>query len=72
MILCIDLRHCSLWNPHAPLIYNLNVAVNEAAAILARAKRPVIVLGSQAVLPPVPADTLRAKLEVRLIYDNEV
>ena len=46
--------------------------MNEAAAILARAKRPVIVLGSQAVLPPVPADTLRAKLEVRLIYDNEV
>ena len=38
--------------------------VQLSAEIVSRAKKPVIVLGSQATLPPVPADQLRKTLEV--------
>ncbi|KAF6018509.1 ILVBL [Bugula neritina] len=38
--------------------------VNTAAAILSKAKTPVIVIGSQTLLPPTPADQIRQSLEV--------
>ena len=40
--------------------------VQQSAELVSRAKKPVIVLGSQATLPPVPADQLRTTLEVRV------
>jgi len=40
--------------------------VQKAAEILSKAKRPVILLGSQVTLPPIPAEKLREALEVRL------
>ena len=41
------------------------VSVSSAAALLRSAKKPVIVLGSQATLPPTPVDDVRRALEVR-------
>ena len=38
--------------------------VQQAAELLSKAKRPVILLGSQATLPPVKAEELRKALEV--------
>uniref|UniRef100_A0A1I8H1T3 2-hydroxyacyl-CoA lyase 2 n=2 Tax=Macrostomum lignano TaxID=282301 RepID=A0A1I8H1T3_9PLAT len=40
-----------------------NAQVDRLADMIRQAKRPVVVLGSQAVLPPVPADRTRASLE---------
>jgi len=37
--------------------------VNSAATILSKARKPVIVIGSQTLLPPIPADTIRESLE---------
>uniref|UniRef100_G1SI54 2-hydroxyacyl-CoA lyase 2 n=1 Tax=Oryctolagus cuniculus TaxID=9986 RepID=G1SI54_RABIT len=39
------------------------VSVQRCVEILSRAKRPLLVLGSQALLPPTPADKLRAAVE---------
>ncbi len=39
--------------------------VKEAAEIISKAKKPVILIGSQATLPPVPAEKLRESLEVK-------
>jgi acetolactate synthase-like protein len=38
--------------------------IDEVAKILLEAKRPLILLGSQATLPPVKADDLRTTVEV--------
>ncbi|XP_033108878.1 acetolactate synthase-like protein [Anneissia japonica] len=46
---------------HLPLASYLQV--QEAIEILSRAKKPVLVLGSQATLPPTPADEIRKSLE---------
>ena len=40
--------------------------VSKAAELLCSAKKPMIILGSQSVLPPVGAHKLRAAIEVRL------
>ena len=45
--------------------------VQLSAEMVSRAKKPVIVLGSQATLPPVPADHLKKTLEViALLVDS--
>lgn len=41
-------------------------SVQKSVEILSRAKRPVIIVGSQATLPPVPVEELRAALEVSI------
>ena len=40
------------------------ITVRHCMAILSKAERPVIVLGSQATLPPTPMEELRKALEV--------
>ena len=40
--------------------------VSNAAEILSKAKKPLIILGSQSVLPPVGANRLRIAIEVRV------
>ena len=40
------------------------VSVQRCVQLVSRAKKPVILLGSQATLPPTPVDELRAALEV--------
>ena len=40
------------------------VAVEESVKIVSKAKKPVILLGSQATLPPVATEKLKASLEV--------
>ena len=45
-------------------IFLINKIVKEAAEILSKAKRPVILIGSQATLPPIPSEKLRESLEV--------
>lgn len=42
------------------------ISVQRCVELVTRAKRPLIVLGSQSTLPPVPAEELRAALDVRL------
>ncbi|XP_044109770.1 2-hydroxyacyl-CoA lyase 2 isoform X1 [Neovison vison] len=53
--------------PEGPLPLDIPQAspqqVQRCMEILSRAKRPLIVLGSQALLPPIPADRLRAAVE---------
>ncbi|XP_048954296.1 2-hydroxyacyl-CoA lyase 2 isoform X1 [Canis lupus baileyi] len=53
--------------PEGPLPLDIPQAspqqVQRCMEILSRAKRPLIVLGSQALLPPTPADRLRAAVE---------
>ncbi|XP_023594545.1 2-hydroxyacyl-CoA lyase 2 [Trichechus manatus latirostris] len=53
--------------PEGPLPLDIPQAapqqVQRCVEILSRAKRPLIVLGSQALLPPTPADKLRAAVE---------
>jgi acetolactate synthase-like protein len=43
--------------------------VQSAAELLSKAKRPVILLGSQATLPPIPSEKLREALEVILVVN---
>lgn len=38
--------------------------VNSAAELISKAKKPLIILGSQAVLPPVGAEKIRTAIEV--------
>ncbi|XP_032169748.1 acetolactate synthase-like protein isoform X1 [Mustela erminea] len=53
--------------PEGPLPLDIPQAppqqVQRCVEILSRAKRPLIVLGSQALLPPIPAERLRAAVE---------
>ncbi|XP_058419539.1 2-hydroxyacyl-CoA lyase 2 isoform X2 [Diceros bicornis minor] len=53
--------------PEGPLPVDIPWAspqqVQRCVEILSRAKRPLIVLGSQALLPPIPADKLRTAVE---------
>ncbi|XP_062034123.1 2-hydroxyacyl-CoA lyase 2 isoform X1 [Lepus europaeus] len=53
--------------PEGPLPLDIPQAspqqVQRCVEILSRAKRPLLVLGSQALLPPTPADKLRAAVE---------
>lgn len=42
-------------------------SVDQAASILKSAKKPVILIGSQAVLPPISAEKLKETLEVFFI-----
>ncbi|XP_059245243.1 2-hydroxyacyl-CoA lyase 2 isoform X2 [Mustela nigripes] len=53
--------------PEGPLPLDIPQAspqqVQRCMEILSRAKRPLIVLGSQALLPPIPAERLRAAVE---------
>ncbi|XP_027951090.1 acetolactate synthase-like protein isoform X1 [Eumetopias jubatus] len=53
----LDIPQASSQQPH------LSSQVQRCMEILSRAKRPLIVLGSQALLPPTPADKLRAAVE---------
>ena len=46
------------------------IVVNTASAILSKARKPVIVIGSQTLLPPIPADTIRQSLEVNNILNT--
>lgn len=46
-----------------PFEPHLSPQVQRCVEILSRAKRPLIVLGSQALLPPIPADKLRTAVE---------
>ena len=46
------------------LYANFCVLVQKCAEMLSKAKRPLILMGSQAVLPPVSADETRKALEV--------
>ena len=40
------------------------ISVQQSIELLSRAKKPLILLGSQATLPPVPVEELRKSLEV--------
>ena len=42
----------------------LSLSVDECVRLVSKSIRPVIILGSQSTLPPVPADQLRQALEV--------
>ena len=57
-----DKHECSPLKPEIPLADDLQV--QKAADLFRGAKRPVVLLGSQATLPPVPAEKLRESLEV--------
>lgn len=46
-------------------LYNV---VQQCAKLVSRAKKPVILLGSQATLPPTPVSELRAALEVSFMH----
>ena len=52
------LLNCFLMTSHCFFI------VSEAVSIIKDSKKPIILLGSQATLPPVSADKLRESLEV--------
>ncbi len=56
---------------YSPIPPNIPIAkenkVQEAAEILSKAKKPVILVGSQATLPPVAVELLRQNLEVSFI-----
>ena len=43
----------------------ISLSVDECVRLVSKSTRPVIILGSQSTLPPVPADELRQALEVR-------
>lgn len=43
----------------------ISLSVDECVKLVSKSNRPVIILGSQSTLPPVPADQLRQALEVR-------
>lgn len=45
--------------------------VDSAVQLISQAKKPLIVLGSQSVLPPVGAEALRKAIEVRLLNLRE-
>lgn len=68
-LLVFFFSHSDAWRPQntAPLPPNIPMAsvqqVEAAAAAIRAGKKPVIVLGSQATLPPVSADKLRSTLE---------
>lgn len=57
--------------PSEPLSVDIPFAkssqVQKAADLLSNAKNPLIILGSQAVLPPVGGDKLRQAIEVRIM-----
>lgn len=44
--------------------------VQKAAELLSKAKKPVILVGSQATLPPIPAEKLKQALEVFSFINN--
>ena len=46
------------------------VSVQRCVQLVSRAKKPVILLGSQATLPPTPVDELRAALEVSSVWEQ--
>ena len=46
--------------------------VKQCVDILRQAKKPLILLGSQATLPPTPADSLRRALEVLLLLHKYI
>ena len=46
------------------MLYTHFISVQQSIELLSRAKKPLILLGSQATLPPVPVDELRQALEV--------
>ena len=50
--------------PHSSQMVCCRVSVQRCVQLVSRAKKPVILLGSQATLPPTPVDELRAALEV--------
>ena len=62
----------TLCNIIAPLFYDIDkfvcvcflLTVQTAIQLVSQAKKPVILLGSQATLPPTPVDQLRKSLEV--------
>ena len=43
----------------------LCLLVDECVRLVSKSVKPVIIIGSQATLPPVPAETLKEALEVR-------
>lgn len=66
---CLNNLFVGAWEPHpeGPLPLDIPQAspqqVQRCVEILSRAKRPLLVLGSQALLPPTPANKLRAAVE---------
>lgn len=66
---CLANLFVGAWEPQpeGPLPLDIPQAspqqVQRCVEILSRAKRPLLVLGSQALLPPIPADKLRAAVE---------
>jgi len=46
--------------------------VQKSIELLSRAKKPVILLGSQSTLPPVPVDKLRKAVEVGNYFSTSV
>ncbi|XP_040593379.1 2-hydroxyacyl-CoA lyase 2 isoform X4 [Mesocricetus auratus] len=66
---CLTNLFVGAWEPRpeGPLPLNIPQAspeqVQRCVEILSRAKRPLLVLGSQALLPPTPATKLRAAVE---------
>lgn len=57
---------------YSPLKPNIPLAdknqVQSAVELLSKAKKPVILIGSQATLPPTPAEKLKQSLEVKEFY----
>ena len=46
----------------------ISVLVEKCQELLSKSERPLIILGSQAVIPPKYADDLRKALEVFVLY----
>jgi len=42
--------------------------VQQCVQLLSRAKKPVMLIGSQATLPPCPVDKLATAVEVRILF----
>lgn len=59
-------------NLYKQYIYSdlLFFSVQKSIELISKAKRPLILVGSQATLPPVPAEELRKSLEVVLFFLN--
>ena len=65
----LKLKNDICWKNKLFLCYHCNckilsLSVDECVRLVSKSIRPVIILGSQSTLPPVPADQLRQALEV--------
>ena len=68
LLLACSVVNVSLFVVLLPSILYFDVftePVQECVELVSRAQKPVILVGSQATLPPTPVETLRASLEVR-------